>query len=341
MMVDAYSHIQPELYLRRLQEVAGPGLGGSERIGRRGALRDVEQRLAIMKPYAGYVQVLTLSAPPVELIAGPELSPELARLGNDELAGLVDQYPDKFVGFAAGLPMNNVSAALREIDRAVEQLGAIGVQIFSNVAGAPLDAPEFVPLFDRMARLDLPIWLHPTRDASFLDYSTESRSKFDIWWAFGWPYETTAAMTHLVFSGVFQRRPELKVITHHCGAMAPFFEGRIRSGLDRLGTRTDDPDDRIARGKLSGHPVDHFRLFYADTAVSGSVAAIECGLAFFGPERVLFGTDMPFGAEGGLSNVRDTIEAVNHLNISEETRRLIYEGNARRILRLRLPANPD
>ena len=335
MMIDAYPHIRPPKFFRRLQEITGAGLDVIHRASARGALTDVEQRFAVMNQYEGYVQVLTLGAPPVERVAGPDLSPELARMANDELAALVAQYPDKFLGFAACLPMNNAEAALREVNRAVEELGATGAQIYSNVNGRPLDSSEFVPLFARMAQLDLSLWLHPIRDASFVDFRGESRSRYDIWWAFGWPYETTAAMTHMVFSGVFERHPNLKVITHHCGAMVPYFEGRIRSGLNRLGTRTTDPDDRAAREQITGNPVEHFRLFYADTALSGSVAAIECGVSFFGPERVLFGTDMPYGPEGGASNVRETIAAVDRLNVSEETRRLIYEGNARRILRLR------
>ena len=120
-----------------------------------------------------------------------------------------------------------------------------------------------------MAQHRLPIWMHPARPASFPDYQGETRSKFDIWWAFGWPYETTAAMARLVFDGLFERHPDLQIITHHMGAMVPHFEGRAGYGLDQLGTRTDDPDDVTAPQRLTGRPVDHFRKFYGDTACSG------------------------------------------------------------------------
>jgi predicted TIM-barrel fold metal-dependent hydrolase len=339
MMIDAYPHIAPRRYHERLRAIARPNPGPAERANAPNALYELEQRLAIMDQHPGYVQVLTLAGPPIEAVAGPDTSPELAALANDEMAALVEEYPQRFLGFAASLPMNNMAAALRELNRSVEELGASGAQIYSNVCGRPLDRPEFEALFERMAALDLPLWLHPTREDAFSDYAEEPRSKFDIWWAFGWPYETTAAMTHIVFSGVLQRHPDLKIITHHCGALVPYFEGRIRSGLDRMGSRTADAGDREARRRLDGNPVEHFRRFYADTAVSGWTPALECGLAFFGSERVLFGTDMPFGGENGAANVRETIAAVNEMKVTEETRQKIFEGNARRLLRLRLPAS--
>jgi aminocarboxymuconate-semialdehyde decarboxylase len=179
--------------------------------------------------------------------------------------------------------------------------------------------------------------MHPARTADFPDYPGEKRSRYDIWWAFGWPYETAVAMARLLFSGLFDRQPNLKIITHHLGGMVPHFEGRVGGGLDQLGKRTDDPDDAAARGRLRQRPIDYFRMFYGDTALFGPAHAVECGLEFFGAEHVLFGTDMPFDPEGGPGFVRDTIKAVNDIDASETDRQLIYEGNARRMLRLKLP----
>jgi aminocarboxymuconate-semialdehyde decarboxylase len=298
---------------------------------------DLEKRFAIMDRHPGYVQVLTLSSPPLEAVAEPDLTPELARMANDELAELVAHYPDRFPGFVASLPMNNPEAAVAEIDRATQQLGATGVQIYSNVGGEPLDEPRYQPVFDRMAEIGLPLWMHPARPATFADYPGESRSKFDIWWAFGWPYETAAAMARLVFSGLFDRHPDLRIITHHLGGMVPHFEGRVGGGLDQLGTRTDDPEDASAKGRLKQRPIDYFRMFYGDTALFGPAHAVECGLDFFGADHVLFGTDMPFDPEGGPGFVRDTIAAMERIRVSDAERQQIYEGNARRLLRLKLP----
>src|SRR5438552_3058685 len=259
---------------------------------------------------------------------------DLAGLANDSMAEIVNRQPERFPGFVASLPMNNPDAAVLEVDRAIGQLHATGVQIFSNVNGRALDGPEFEPIFARMARHRLPIWLHPTRTPAFADYAGEPRSKYDLWWAFGWPYETTIAMGRLVFSGLFDRHPDIKIITHHMGAMIPFCAGRVGGGLEQLGTRSDDPDDAAALGRLARRPIDYFRLFYGDTALFGAWHAMESGLAFFGAERILFGTDMPFDPEQGIGFIRDTIAAMEKMRASDAERAAIYEGNARRLLRL-------
>ena len=180
----------------------------------------------------------------------------------------------------------------------------------------------------------MPIWLHPTRAADFPDYKAEERSKYDMWWVFGWPYETSVAMGRLVMSGVFDRHPDIKIIAHHMGGMVPYFEGRVGPGLDQLGKRSNDPDDMGALGRLEKRPYDYFRMFYADTAVFGSIPATECGLAFFGSDRVLFASDAPFDPERGSGYIRETIRVIDNITASIEDRQKIYEGNARRLLKL-------
>jgi len=335
--IDVFPHIMPRKFFDRMLAVAPPGLTLQKRMSGIPVLVDVEQRFRIMDRYEGYVQVLTLANPPLEVIGGPDVTPDLARLANDEMAALVSKHRDRFPAFVASLPMNNPDAALKEIDRAIGDLGATGVQMFSNVNRRPLDLPEFQPLFDRMAERRLPIWLHPARPALVADYAGEPRSKFDLWWAFGWPYETSVAMGRLVFSGVFDRHPDLVIITHHMGAMIPFCAGRVGGGLDQLGTRSDDPEDGTALGRLRKRPIDYFKMFYGDTALFGAWHAMESGLAFFGADHILFGTDMPFDPERGPGFVRDTIAAMERMRASAEDKAAIYEGNARRLLKLRLP----
>src|SRR5260221_12182377 len=142
---------------------------------------ELDRRCEIRDRYEGYCGVLPLAAPPLENVAGPDLSPELAKLANDEMANLMERYPDRFPGFAASLPMNNPSAAMREIDRAMNQLGATGVQVFTNVNGQPLDRPEYLQLFEQMASIDLSVRMHPARTADFPDYPADKRSRYDIW----------------------------------------------------------------------------------------------------------------------------------------------------------------
>ncbi len=336
MKIDVFPHILPRRYFDRMLETAPPGMALQKRMSGIPVLVDVEQRFRIMDRYEGYVQVLTLANPPLEVVGGPGVSPDLARLANDEMAALVEKHPDRFPGFVASLPMNNPEAAVREIDRAIGDLHATGVQIFTNVAGRPLDLPDYRPVFDRMAERGLPVWMHPARPATVADYAGEARSKYDMWWAFGWPYETSVAMGRLVFSGIFDRHPDLKIITHHMGAMIPFCAGRVGGGLDQLGSRSDDPDDTAALGRLRKRPIDYFKMFYGDTALFGAWHAMESGLAFFGADHILFGTDMPFDPEKGPGFIRETIAAMERMRATPEEKAKIYEGNAARMLRLRL-----
>jgi predicted TIM-barrel fold metal-dependent hydrolase len=332
--IDVFNHILPEPYYRMMLELAPGHKDMGKRVRDIPMLVDLEERFRVMDRFEDYQQIFCLASPPIEVLVSPAAAPELARAGNDGLAELVARHPDRFPAFAAGLPMSDPDAALLELHRAVKELGARGVQIFSNAAGKPLDAPEFAPLFEAMAEYDLPILLHPARGASFPDYSSEDRSKYEIWWAFGWPYETSVAMARIVFAGLFDRHPRLKIITHHMGAMVPYFAGRVGPGWDQLGTRTSDEDYTELLRKLKGRPLDYFHKFYADTALFGEYEATRCGLAFFGADRVLFASDAPFDPERGPMYIRETLRVVDRLEVSEEDREKIYWRNAVRVFRL-------
>ncbi len=334
MKLDVFNHIFPQRYYDRMLEVVPDGRDMNKRVRAIPSIVDLDARFRIMDTFPDYAQVICLPQPPIESLAKPPVSTELARIGNDGMADLVAKHPRRFPAFIAGLPMNDPKNLLKEAERAVTQLGAVGVQVFTNVNGAPLTAPQTLPLFDLMAKLDLPIWLHPARGADYPDYKTEKKSHYEIWWTFGWPYETSVAMAHMVFEGLFDKHPNLKVITHHMGAMVPYFEGRVGPGWDQLGTRTSDEDYGALLKSLKKRPIDYFRMFYADTAVFGSKAATLCGLEFFGKDRVLFASDAPFDPEKGSAYIRWTIDILDKLDISAADRASIYEGNARRLMKL-------
>jgi aminocarboxymuconate-semialdehyde decarboxylase len=332
--IDAFCHVLPKRYFDRVQK------SSSERaanlIKRTGAIRtlwDLDERLRVIEPFGDYTQIISLAAPPIESLGSPAESAELARLGNDEMAELVRSRPDTFAGFVAGVPLNDVDATLAEIDRAVDELGALGIQIYNHVNGVALDEPRFEPVFARMEELDRAIWVHPARNSSWPDYPTEDKSKFELWWLFGWPYDTSAFMARLVFSGLMTRHPSLKIITHHGGGMVPFFSGRVGPGMDSFGARTPEEESELVESGLEGRPIDAFRRFYVDTAVFGAPHALRCAYDFFGVEHVLFASDMPFDSVQGTF-IRDTIADVEALEISDADRARIYEGNARELLRV-------
>ncbi|MCC6201673.1 MAG: amidohydrolase [Gammaproteobacteria bacterium] len=333
--IDLFNHIWPPAYYARLQQLMPRRLDITMRSEQVPMMTDLDERLRVMDRFDDYQQVLSLAAPSIEMIPEPRDAADLARVGNDDLRALCDRYPERFPGFIAALAMNNAEAMVAEARRAVRDLGALGVQIYSNVNGKPLDAPQFRPLFELMAELDRPIWIHPARNANFPDYLTEDRSLYEIWWTFGWPYETSVALARLVFSKVMDAVPNLKIIAHHAGGMIPFFEGRVGPGWDQLGSRTSNGEYRTLLSELKLRPIDYFRKFYADTATFGSSAALTCALSFFGAEHVVFASDAPFDPERGPMYIRETIRVIDELDISDEDRRRIYHGNAQRLTGLR------
>jgi uncharacterized protein len=333
MKIDIFNHIFPKKFFDKYIDAGQGGKDIGKRVSNIQTIVDVDSRLRILDEFGDYVQVITLPLPPLEILAGPDKSPELAREGNDGLAELVKKH-DRFLGFAASLPMNNPKAAEKEMTRALDELGAFGVQMYSNAAGKPLDAPEFLPLFEEAVRRDIPIWIHPARGADFPDYQAESRSQYEIWWTFGWPYETSVAMARLVFSGYFDKFPTLKIITHHMGGMIPYFEGRVGYGWDQLGKRTTDVDYVSLLKSMKKRPVEYFKNFYADTALFGAAPATQCGFDFFGLDNVVFASDMPFEPAPGLY-ARETIKCVEGLDLTKEQKEQIYRGNAERLLKLK------
>jgi aminocarboxymuconate-semialdehyde decarboxylase len=331
-MLDVFTHFMPKPFLDRLGDLipGHPVLAAFPRIR---TLWDVEARLALLDEFDGLQQVLSLANPPIELIGPPERTPDIARMANDALADVCQKHRDRFPAFIASLPMNNVDAALAEIDRAIG-IGARGVQVFTNVAGEPLSAAKYRPIFRRMAQHDLPVWVHPMRGAQFADYTVEKASENEIWFSFGWPYETTACMTRLIYSGLLDELPSLKIVSHHMGGMIPFFAGKIDLGFRQIFFGTPERNPVAEEAGLKQHPRRYFEMLYADTALNGEVAPTRCGHAFFKTAHCLFATDAPFCSEQGRGLIGKTIAAVNALEITEAERAKIFSGNARELMRM-------
>ena len=333
MKIDLFNHIFPKEFFDKYIKAGAAGKDIGKRMQNIATIIDVDARLRVLDEFGDYTQVLTLPLPPLEILAAPDKSPQLAKEANNGLAALVKKHPDRFLGFAATLPMNNPKEAEKEMVRAITELGAFGIQLFTNVAGKPLDRPEFLSFFEEAAKRDVPIWLHPARSADFTDYLAEKKSKYEIWWALGWPYETSAAMARLVFSGIFDRYPDIKIIAHHMGGMISFFEGRVGYGWDQMGARTSDVDYQALLKSLKKRPVDYFKHFYVDTALFGAAPATRCGLEFFGIDKAVYASDMPFEPVPGLY-ARETIRCIENLGLTDAQKTQIYHGNAERLLNL-------
>ena len=330
MRIDAYTHFFPAKYFEQLVAANVPNIG--KRVREVPAIHDVDVRRKVIDSFPDYRQIICVALPPIGTYTSPDKAEEVARIANDGLKELCDKYPDQFAGFVAEVPLTAPDAGARESERAIKELGACGVQIVTNVNGKPLDRPEFEPFFAKMNALKLPVWVHPTRTAATPDYADEKKSLYEIWWTFGWSYDTAAFMARMVFSKTIDKFPGLKLIVHHFGGIVPMLEGRIGPGWDQLGARTSDEDYVTLRTNMKKRPLDYFKQdFYADTAVFTSDGATELGMKFYPLEKIVFASDCPFDPEKGTMYIRETLRIIDALDLTKEQRDQVYYRNLERI----------
>jgi aminocarboxymuconate-semialdehyde decarboxylase len=328
-MIDAFSHIIPSACLERFNATAqGPSLDFLRGLQARhylSAMWDLDARFRAMDALDGYAQVLTLCSPPIEQMASGARAADLAHCANDSMAELVQRHPDRFVGFAASLPMDDPDAAVAELERAVRDLGALGAQVFTNCNGRPLDRPRHDALWARLEALDRTVWVHGARQPTTPDFADEERSRYGVWAGLGWPYEMGVFAARMVAAGVVDRHPRLRFYLHHSGGMVPTFSRRVSASWLELEAAA--PEDAEAYARLQRPVATYFSDFYADTSGQTSVA-IRAALDFFGPERVLLGTDAPFGS------LPDHMATIARLQLPPDQHALLIGGNAQRVLGL-------
>ena len=274
-------------------------------------------RLTLMEKYGVDTQLLSQTTP-VLLGFDPVEAAVICKLSNDFIGELCCKFPDKFVGCAV-VSLLDITA-LEELDRAVDELGFRCVTVSTNQNGRGLDSPEYYPFYDRVARYDIPIFLHPT---NWKNYPLVNMKKgWRMLSIFGWPFDTTQAVWRLIFGGVLDKFPNLKIVTHHLGGMLPYFSHRAITYSDRL------------REKLRRPITLYFKQIYGDTALNGGpVESFMCGYTFFGVDRMLFGTDYPFGHE--LIIIRDNLASVKAMPITQEEKDKILGKNSEKLLKIR------
>lgn len=333
MKIDAYVHILPPKFLNFLEKKAQSKYS-TGMMKKYPTMVDLDSRFRFMDRYPDTLQVLTVTSTQSmdQLTDSPAEALDLAKMVNDEMAELVEKYPDRFVAGIASLPMNDMDMTLKELERAINDLRLRGVFVPTPINGKAVDRPEFMPFYEAMSKFNLPIFIHPAVGPGFTHYLNETEAKYGTWLLWGWPYETAVTMTRLVFSGVMQRYPNLKILTHHAGSMVPYFNRRIEHWYDQCEMIYHDspPLENYKKG-LTRDPMEYFRMFYNDTNVVGSTPALMCAYDFFGAEHLLFGTDIPVE---GLT--RTTIESIERMDIPDSDKEKIFWGNAKKIMRLAL-----
>ena len=329
MKIDVFNHVFPTEFF-----VAAEKLMPANAVKRWKAMEelyDMNARMKVIEKFDDYQQIISISQPPLDVIAGPNDTPELARVANDGMARICREYSDRMPWFVAALPMNNTEEAIKEVDRVIDEHGAVGFQIHSSVDKKALDQPEFRDIFSKIAERKKCVWLHPTRPVSHADYVTEDQTMYEMYWGIGWAYETTAAMCRMVCSGMFDAIKNLKVISHHWGAYIPHAEGRMP--LWEVRNATLSKDGRSFADTLEKPTLEYFKMFFADTAMFGAQAQSQAGFDFFGAKQSFFATDCPYDLSGGEDNIRDTIGVIENLRCTDSDRKLIYEDNTRELLK--------
>lgn len=274
------------------------------------AMGDVELRLREMDEQGIDVALLSINIPGVDWFPAAD-GPPVARAVNDELADLVARDPERLLALAT-LPLQAPEAAAAELQR-VMAAGFRGAMIYSNVAGRPLDDPELRVVFDTAARLEAPIFIHPT-----FPLTAGTVDAYALIPTLGFMFDTTTAAVRLVLDGLFERHPDFRLILAHAASLLPQLAGRIDYEAERHAN---------GRGALSVNPSEHLRLLYTDS-VCVWPPALRSTLELVGPERVMFGSDYPFWEP---QRTFDTIEAAG---LGDDVRRGVYSDNAARLFAL-------
>jgi aminocarboxymuconate-semialdehyde decarboxylase len=321
MRIDAFAHGLPPQFR---DAVLGEVDRASELVNWYSLKRlfDVEERLALMDELRIDVQIVTTPSPPLETLFEPEKACRLAAFANREMAHLVGQHPDRLRGVAT-IPLVDPEWAVQEVRHAVTELGLLGPLVYTHINGRPLDRPALEPFWEEVERLRAPMWLHPDRAGNSGDYVDEEDSYYGLSLVLGWPYETSVAVARLVLSGVIARHPNLDIILHHGGGMIPFFHRRIEMNYQSGQRRVPQPLDQSIDIRKD------LRRFYVDTVLQGATSALVTSVDFFGSNRVLFATDIPFGPNDGLQFARGSIESVEDL--PEVQREVIFGENASKL----------
>jgi aminocarboxymuconate-semialdehyde decarboxylase len=337
MIIDAHTHMMNKQVFDRMAGIGGKWAKERAEWGKALSQRkphfcDVALRVGQMDRNGIALQVVTPQHSfDCNLMPG-DVSNQLAyaRVLNDGMAELMEESKGRLIA-AAAIPMASMEQGGRqEMERAIKDLGLKAIGIPSNINGKPVDSPEFEPFWAQAAEMNVPVYIHPQDPAGTSDRSYEAQ--YDLIHNFGWPYETTLMLSRLVFSGIMERYPALKVVSHHLGGgMIPFYWGRT------LETYEPENQKQNYGGQAPALPKPlfaYFSRFYYDTAVGGSAIAIRCAYDVFGADPLIFATDAPWGPGSGEFRLAEYPKVIESLGLPEEDKRKILGENARKMLNL-------
>lgn len=283
--------------------------------------QDIEKRLQLMDQLGIDIHVLTIPAPGADRY-GRDDAIKMARVANDAIAAIARKDPKRFIGFFT-LPTASIKDSLDELERSVNELGLRGFGCFANLNGQPLDREELFPIYERLVKYQLPVYVHPTAPLATEAVGIDIMPTL----IFGWAFDSTVAMTRLVYGRVLERFPEIDWVVADVGGVLAFFAQRA---INIYSGRTDEIRHKYG---LQENPLDSFRRFYVDTA-DHPAATLRCVKDFFTADRMVLGTNYPYGPEEGAVLVKNSLKALDGLDLNPTEKAKILGGNAAKILGL-------
>jgi aminocarboxymuconate-semialdehyde decarboxylase len=273
--------------------------------------RDIDYREQVLMDHGVDTQVLTLTTPGTH-VEKPATAVKLAALVNDAFARVAASRRGRFTAFAT-LPLNDPAASANELRRACRQLGFAGAMLFSNVNGAGLDEPCFLPLYEQADDLGAVLYIHPTSPVG-----VEAMTDYWLMPLVGFPMDTTLAAAKIVFSGIPERFPRIRWALCHLGGAIPYLAERLDRGFEAF---------RECRAHLQEHPSHYLKQFYYDT-VNFNPAALRLAIEFAGIDHIVAGSDYPHQV-GSIPKMLSTIEG---MGLADAGKRAILSENAARLL---------
>ncbi|MDA4129170.1 MAG: amidohydrolase [Thaumarchaeota archaeon] len=336
-IIDAWTHITPPGYFDRISQLKVPRV--QTEVSRMRPIQESKphftnkhKRIEDLDRYSFAMQVTMIqpNLDPTSLDLTNEQELELAKLANDELAQIMDSSNGRI--FALGVvPLNATDDRyVEEMRRAIRDLGLKGFMVMTNLKGTPVD--QFEPLWAEAERLGAVVYLHPVDPVNFVGRPYEDQ--YDLAHVFGWPFETSLVLPRLIFSGIMEKYPTLKIVAHHLGGMIPFFSGRIRESYSERASSSRMAEEKAGLRKRLSKPVwEYFKQFYYDTAVA-SASAIKCGFENFSSKNLVFSTDYPWGEDGGRARLASYPKLIQDLNLPPQEQSEIFEENIRRLIKI-------
>jgi aminocarboxymuconate-semialdehyde decarboxylase len=322
-IVDFHNHYYPPAYLDALRSGSSAveftiDRDGNPRIYYPGDYniavpghRDIDYREQVLEEHGVDTQVLTLTTPGTH-VETPATAARFAALVNDAFAEVARTKRGRFTALAT-LPLNDVAASVKELERACTQLGFRGAMLFSNVNGTGLNEEQFLPLYEAANQLGAVLYIHPTHPVG-----VEAMTDFWLMPLVGFLMDTTLAAAKIVFSGIPERFPKIRWALCHLGGAIPYLAERLDRGFEAFSE---------CRANIPRKPSEYLREFYYDT-VNFNPAAIQLAIGFAGVDHILAGSDYPHQ----IGSIPKMIESIRGLELAEADRAAIFGGNAVRLL---------